>query len=70
MAYCTLKTITMANKLSKPWTLVGDFENFCPKASDMLCAGSVDKRSTDSRTLASWMAKLQLKTQTTNQEPY
>jgi hypothetical protein len=27
----------------------------------MLCAGSVDSRSTDSRTLANWIAKLQLK---------
>lgn len=43
---------TMANKLLKPSTLVGAFVNFCPKASDILCAGSVDKRSTDSRTLA------------------
>lgn len=51
----------MANRLLKPSTLVGDLVNLCPKASEILCAGSVDKRRTDSRTLASWMAKLQLK---------
>lgn len=51
----------MAYKLLKPSTLVGALVNLCPKASDILCAGSVDKRSTDSRTLANWMAKLQLK---------
>lgn len=43
---------TIANKLLKPSTLVGALVNCCPKASDMLCAGSVDNRSTDSRTLA------------------
>lgn len=43
---------TIANKLLKPSTLVGTLVNLCPKASDMLCAGSVDKRSTDSRTFA------------------
>lgn len=53
--------LTMANKLLKPSTLVGDLVNRCPKASDMLCAGSVDNRSTDSRTLDNWIAKLQLK---------
>lgn len=51
----------MANKLLKPSTLVGALVNRCPKASDMLCAGSVDSKSTDSRTLANWIAKLQLK---------
>lgn len=30
--------------------------NFCEKASDRLCAGSVEMSSTERRTLASWMA--------------
>lgn len=43
---------TMANKFSKPSTLVGALVNFWLKASDMLCAGSVDKSNTVSRTWA------------------
>lgn len=42
------------------FTLVGTFVNFWSKASEMLCAGSVEMINTDSRTLASCMAKLQL----------
>lgn len=44
--------LTIANKLLKPSTLVGALVNCCPKASEMLCAGSVDNISTFSRTLA------------------
>lgn len=44
--------LTTTNKLSKPSTLVGFLLNSCPKASEMLCAGSVDNISTFSRTLA------------------
>lgn len=40
---------------------MGTFENFWSKASDMLCAGSVEMINTDSRALASCTAKLQLK---------
>jgi hypothetical protein len=52
---------TIAYKLLKPSTLVGEFVNRCPKVSDILCAGSVDNKSTDTRTLVNCMAKLQLK---------
>lgn len=54
------KCYTIANKLLKPLTKVGTLVNLSPKASDILCAGSVDKRSTDSRTRDNWIAKLQL----------
>lgn len=37
----------MANRLSKPLTLVASFENFWPNASDRLCAGSVDYQEMD-----------------------
>jgi hypothetical protein len=35
-------SISIADKLSNPLTFVASLENFCPKASDRLCAGSVD----------------------------
>lgn len=35
-------SISIANRLSNPLTFVASFENFWPKASDKLCAGSVD----------------------------
>lgn len=35
-------SISIANKLSNPFTLVASFENFWPNASERLCAGSVD----------------------------
>lgn len=41
-------------------TFVGTLVNFWSNASEILCAGSVDIINTDSRTLASCTAKLQL----------
>ena len=35
-------SISIANRLSKPLTFVASLENFCPNASERLCAGSVD----------------------------
>ena len=72
-------SISIAYRLSNPFTFVASLENFWPKASDKLWAGSVDYRDiiqwliprlsflvesrtinrTDSRTLASWMAREQ-----------
>ncbi|SRR5258706_6062403 len=37
-----VESISIAYKLSKPLTLVASLLNFWPKASDRLCAGSVD----------------------------
>lgn len=51
------KVITIAYRLSKPFTSVASLENFWPKASDKLCAGSVEISKTDSRTLESCTAK-------------
>eukprot|EP00128_Syssomonas_multiformis_P017429 Colp12_sorted_trinity150504_noHs@7695 len=53
-------SISMANKLSKPLTLVGSLVNFCVNASLRLCAGSVEISSTLRLTLANWIPKLQL----------
>ncbi|KAG5519067.1 hypothetical protein PMAC_002153 [Pneumocystis sp. 'macacae'] len=41
---------------SNPSTLHASFPNFCPNASDRLCAGSVEISRTDSRTRDSWIA--------------
>ena len=49
----------MADKLVVPCTSVGLLVNFCLKASDRLCAGSVEIISTFGRTAASWRARLQ-----------
>lgn len=49
---------TIAYRLSKPWTRVGDLENCCLKASLKLCAGSVEMISTLSLTLESNVAKV------------
>jgi len=35
-------SISIAKRFSKPFTLVASLENFCPNASERLCAGSVD----------------------------
>lgn len=35
-------SISIAKRLSKPFTFVASLENFCPNASERLCAGSVD----------------------------
>lgn len=56
--------LTIAYRFSNPLTLMGTFENFWSKASDMLCAGSVEMINTDSRALASCTAKLQLQNET------
>jgi hypothetical protein len=37
-----LGSISIANRLSNPFTLVASLPNFCENASDRLCAGSVD----------------------------
>ena len=50
----------MANRLVNPFTFIGTFENFWSKASEILCAGSVEIMSTFSRTCDSCIAKLQL----------
>lgn len=42
-------------------TFVGTLENFWSRASEILCAGSVERMSTLSRTLANWIARLQLR---------
>ena len=51
---------TIANKFSKPLTLLGTLLNFWSKASDMLWAGSVEMISTVSRTRANCTERLQL----------
>lgn len=51
-----LGSISMALRFSKPLTRRASLPNFCEKASDRLCAGSVEMSSTERRTLASWMA--------------
>jgi hypothetical protein len=35
-------SISIADRLSKPFAFVASFENFWPKVSERLCAGSVD----------------------------
>jgi hypothetical protein len=35
-------SISMAWRFSNPFTFVASLENFCPNASERLCAGSVD----------------------------
>lgn len=35
-------SISIAKRFSKPFTFVASLENFCPNASERLCAGSVD----------------------------
>lgn len=52
---------TIAKRLLNPLTGVGVLPNFWSKASDILCAGSVDIISTLCLTCANWMAILQLK---------
>jgi hypothetical protein len=54
-----LGSISMALRLVKPLISRASFPNFCEKASERLCAGSVEMRSTERRTLASWMASEQ-----------
>ena len=51
-----LGSISMALRLVKPSMRRASLPNFCEKASDRLCAGSVEISSTLRRTLASWMA--------------
>jgi len=48
-------SISMQYRLSKPCTRVGSLPNFCEKASERLCAGSVETRRTFSRTIESRM---------------
>ena len=52
-------SISIALRLVKPSTSLASLPNFCEKASERLCAGSVEIRRTDRRTLASWMAREQ-----------
>ena len=47
----------MALKFVKPFTSLASLPNFCENASERLCAGSVEMRRTDRRTLASWIAR-------------
>ena len=54
-----LGSISMALRLSKPLTSRASLPNFWLKASDRLCAGSVEMRRTDLRCFASWMAREQ-----------
>ena len=50
-------SISMALRFVKPSISLASFPNFCEKASDKLCAGSVEMRSTERRTLASCIAR-------------
>ena len=52
--------LTIAKRLSQPSTFVGTLLNFWAKASDVLCAGSVEIINTLSLVFASWRAILQL----------
>ena len=47
----------MADRFVKPSIKRASLPNFWEKASERLCAGSVDMRRTDLRCLASWMAR-------------
>lgn len=44
-----LGSISIANKLLNPFTLLASLPNFCENASDKLCAGSVELRVDSSR---------------------
>jgi hypothetical protein len=47
----------MAKRFSNPRTLVGVLVNFWAKASEMLCAGSVEMINTLRRCLDNWIEK-------------
>ena len=54
-----LGSISIALKFVKPLMRRASLPNFCEKASERLCAGSVEMRRTERRTLASCMAREQ-----------